>query len=346
MSLKLIPYKNWDEWCDVYSLLFADDRRDVIRGLQKVEVFRKRTKLPSYMEETYNLLNELTFTQNSLSLSFTIVRMVNALTEKYKKKNPSMSLEAISQKMKLPSMFIDLRNSCTHKGLPGEKYVIDASKILLDWLKENCWDIQMNHIMRRRDNISVCLSSHIIKNVGNIDDLFHLNFEELAQFIPSELISIILNGDLNTEFTEDCHLKKVITFLDMVYQRLSLRFISKIAITELSRRMASGHSNAALVLQKIIECQICDDFIPTIYDILLFSSKDLLLKAIPGEIPECYREIFDDIDSDEKKFPDLPIGISPLYQGDLRLKGDEFIVLDCNVVSKIVIITKSKQAQP
>ncbi|XP_071736237.1 uncharacterized protein [Rutidosis leptorrhynchoides] len=162
-NYKLVPWISWDDWCFVRDSLFSSASPHL--ALQRISAWRSRGCLPVVIEVTASIVeiqqkdpfysrDSQTTTTDIIRASsnddddmltmlycMTIMRLVNGIVEKTRKKN-EVSIGEAADAIGIPRMLIDIRHECSHRDLPSLRLVRLASTKALDWLKANYWEPQ------------------------------------------------------------------------------------------------------------------------------------------------------------------------------------------------------------
>lgn len=156
-NYKLVPWINWDDWNFVRESLFSSSPSSINFGFERISAWRSRGCLPVLIEVTASIVEiqqKDSYFRKGLSESdllaedmltmlycMTIMRLVNGIVEKTRKKN-EVSIGEAAQVIGIPRMLIDIRHECSHRDLPSLRLVRLASTKALDWLKAYYWDPQ------------------------------------------------------------------------------------------------------------------------------------------------------------------------------------------------------------
>ncbi|GJZ77777.1 LAS1-like family protein [Tanacetum coccineum] len=156
-SYKFVPWITWDDWSFVTQSLFSSSCQSVDAALRRVSAWRSRGCLPILIEVTASIveiqqkdshfregLSEsdlLADDMLTMMYCMTIMRLVNGIVEKTRKKN-EISIGEAADVIGIPRMLIDIRHECSHRDLPSLRLVQLASTKALDWLKAYYWEPQ------------------------------------------------------------------------------------------------------------------------------------------------------------------------------------------------------------
>ena len=54
--MRMVPWRDWDEWLEVYAMLFSRDPTRQREGIHKVQMWKARGHLPHSVESTSQLV--------------------------------------------------------------------------------------------------------------------------------------------------------------------------------------------------------------------------------------------------------------------------------------------------
>ncbi|GAA0147339.1 hypothetical protein LIER_07063 [Lithospermum erythrorhizon] len=156
-SFKLVPWMSWDEWCFVKDALFSSSFSEVSAAIRRVAMWRSRGCIPVAVDVTASIIEirqkdpffrnvidgnaEQSEEMLSMLYSMAIMRLVNGVVERTRKKN-EISIAEAADAIDLPRMLIDVRHEGSHRELPSLPLVRLASSKALDWLKSYYWQPQ------------------------------------------------------------------------------------------------------------------------------------------------------------------------------------------------------------
>ena len=171
MGTRRVPWYSWEEWESVYELLFSPSIEDMRLGVNWVNVWISRGRVPAAIEATLALIDLLYLNnqkKNSfsndwsqrLTLSMVICRLVNGITDKSQTKMYAQSVSSIAKELNLPQSWVDIRHSATHKTLPSLSVLMKEANRALDWLKTNYWLAQKTKRENSLSIVSSALSSY------------------------------------------------------------------------------------------------------------------------------------------------------------------------------------------
>ncbi|KAI3820130.1 hypothetical protein L1987_13988 [Smallanthus sonchifolius] len=156
-NYKLVPWISWDDWNLVRESLFSSSPASIDLALQRISAWRSRGCVPVIIEVTASIVETQQkdsyfrdgqsgsdlLAENMLTMLYcmTIMRLVNGIVEKTRKKN-EISIGEAADVIGIPRMLIDIRHECSHRDLPSLRLVRLASRKALDWLKDYYWEPQ------------------------------------------------------------------------------------------------------------------------------------------------------------------------------------------------------------
>ncbi|KAG9157669.1 hypothetical protein Leryth_014189 [Lithospermum erythrorhizon] len=148
---------SWDEWCFVKDALFSSSFSEVSAAIRRVATWRSRGCIPVAVDVTASIIEirqkdpffrnvidgnaEQSEEMLSMLYSMAIMRLVNGVVERTRKKN-EISIAEAADAIDLPRMLIDVRHEGSHRELPSLPLVRLASSKALDWLKSYYWQPQ------------------------------------------------------------------------------------------------------------------------------------------------------------------------------------------------------------
>ncbi|CAI9263916.1 unnamed protein product [Lactuca saligna] len=156
-NYKLVPWISWDDWSFVRESLFSSSPASIDLALRRISAWRSRGCLPIIIEVTASIVEiqqKDSYFRDGLPESdlladdmltmlycMTMIRLVNGIVEKTRKKN-EVSIGEAADVIGIPRMLIDIRHECSHRDLPSLRLVRLASTKALDWLKAYYWEPQ------------------------------------------------------------------------------------------------------------------------------------------------------------------------------------------------------------
>ncbi|KAI3733186.1 hypothetical protein L1987_64406 [Smallanthus sonchifolius] len=186
-NYKLVPWISWDDWNLVRESLFSSSPASIDLALQRISAWRSRGCVPVIIEVTASIVETQQkdsyfrdglsgsdlLAENMLTMLYcmTIMRLVNGIVEKTRKKN-EISIGEAADVIGIPRMLIDIRHECSHRDLPSLRLVRLASTKALDWLKAYYWEPQKMAIQYpgdRTTNIGKEIKSKIRELAFSLD---------------------------------------------------------------------------------------------------------------------------------------------------------------------------------
>ncbi|XP_076928465.1 uncharacterized protein LOC143592435 [Bidens hawaiensis] len=183
---KLVPWVSWTEWNSVRESLFSSNPSSIHSALQRISTWQSRGCLPVVVEVTASILQTRQkdshfrdgtetdlLAENVLTMLYcmTVIRLVNGIVDKTRKKN-EISIGEAADAIGIPRMLIDIRHECSHRDLPSLSLVRLASTKALDWLKSYYWEPQKMAIPYASDrtaNFEKEIKSKIRELAFNLD---------------------------------------------------------------------------------------------------------------------------------------------------------------------------------
>ncbi|XP_023740571.1 uncharacterized protein LOC111888674 isoform X2 [Lactuca sativa] len=230
-NYKLVPWISWDDWSFVRESLFSSSPASIDLALRRISAWRSRGCLPIIIEVTASIVEiqqKDSYFRDGLPESdlladdmltmlycMTMIRLVNGIVEKTRKKN-EVSIGEAADVIGIPRMLIDIRHECSHRDLPSLRLVRLASTKALDWLKAYYWEPQKMAIPYPNDRntnfgkeikskireLAFCLdvkqatksSSPVVKGKRSKKHITKAlkNVIKLYSSFPSEVVSILL----------------------------------------------------------------------------------------------------------------------------------------------------------
>ncbi|KAJ5074092.1 hypothetical protein M0811_00720 [Anaeramoeba ignava] len=167
MKSIIVPWKNQNEWNQVYSDIFSEQIEKQQKALDQIAGWRFRGKIPHAVDITSLLILTLLKYKNKkystelelrLELSTSIIRFVNGLVDSKQKKQHVIPVSNIAKDINLPQFFVEIRHDSTHNNLPSLEVLQNAAYLCLDWLKNRYWDVYQNIVDSLQENIISNLS--------------------------------------------------------------------------------------------------------------------------------------------------------------------------------------------
>ncbi|CAN0905330.1 Ribosomal biogenesis protein LAS1L [Linum grandiflorum] len=167
---RLVPWLNWEEWEFVKDSLFSDSPHRVSFALHRISTWRSRGCLPVVIDVTAAIIeiqlkdplyrkdlpHDAIHSEQMLAMLYcmAILRLVNCVIEKTRKKNESSIADAAGA-IGIPRSLIDIRHEGSHRDLPALPLVRDSAAKAIDWLKRYYWEPQAVQIPSQRDGANI-----------------------------------------------------------------------------------------------------------------------------------------------------------------------------------------------
>ncbi|CAN1250130.1 Ribosomal biogenesis protein LAS1L [Linum perenne] len=167
---RLVPWLNWEEWECIRDSLFSDSPHKVSFALRRISTWRSRGCLPVVIDVTAAIIeiqlkdplyrkdlpHDAIHSEQMLAMLYcmAILRLVNCVIEKTRKKNESSIAEAAGA-IGIPRSLIDIRHEGSHRDLPALPLVRDSAAKAIDWLKWYYWEPQTVQIPSQRDGATL-----------------------------------------------------------------------------------------------------------------------------------------------------------------------------------------------
>ena len=196
--MRSVSWKNWDEWVNVYHLLYNNDENEILKGCAKVSAWLSKQQVPIAIEVTAALQKELhNHKRNVDALSLAIIRFINGVVEPFKDSNLSASIQLICNEHNIPDHVLNIRHAATHGQMPTFDFACVGALSALNWLQENYWEQQIKvlEIMKndaRNDVISFF-------NHQRNDPFKGMKKFNVLTFILPEIISFLVDHSRDYE---------------------------------------------------------------------------------------------------------------------------------------------------
>ena len=165
------PWAGWDEWEEVYALLFAmDDSSARMSGVQHVNVWRLRgNTLPLFVDATATFVElglldhaptPLSEHAQGLMYAMAITRLVNGIVDPMQQASRALSVKRLAQSVGMPMVLVELRHECTHNRMPSLDRLRAAADEALLWLHGHYWLPQRALRVECSDSIHGCLRTY------------------------------------------------------------------------------------------------------------------------------------------------------------------------------------------
>ncbi|OMJ70471.1 hypothetical protein SteCoe_31544 [Stentor coeruleus] len=163
-SGKKVPWKDWEEWRKCWKLL----KESPFDALELLNMWAISEPLPVRIECTrtiFSCLKELTNNPNpaslltlkgevpKLAISMVITRCTNLIMDLYNDCKYARSVSNTARSIKYPDFLVDLRHDATHSSLPSMFLLSKAINALINWLYEEYWSKQNNHLIEKTEKV-------------------------------------------------------------------------------------------------------------------------------------------------------------------------------------------------
>jgi len=193
---RLVGWLSNAEWLIVYEKLFSNKFEEEAEALEIIRVWRCKfgITIPVAIEVTSRLFEAKHSSQNNnnyegcLALSCAITQFLGLVTEKfYKNTNKSenggrLPIHVVAENIGIPEWLTNIRHDTAHDLLRSYPVCKKAADFAINWLKQNHWDVQFNHVFIDNDIIKI---ENAIKLFGDFrqDPNFHVINNYLKKYI-------------------------------------------------------------------------------------------------------------------------------------------------------------------
>ncbi|EAY12816.1 Las1-like family protein [Trichomonas vaginalis G3] len=310
---KAVAWQNWNEWEDVYNLLYSGNQASILQGVAKVSAWSARLPIPTAVEVTASLQQNMYQDPNVLGLSLSIIRFINGVVEPFKQMHPSNSISSIGSSLGIPDYITQIRHSATHGKLPSFDFACFAAQEALKWLQENYWLPQLTAIIRYKNDLHTSIIGYLTKNEDPFE-FFQPNI--IASFGVDALIDIMLNKNQNRGTLKLNFMKKVGDLIQETSKFLSY-FPAAVGM-KLAEKMAQGNSLASIWIEYLLNRGLAPR--KSVSMILNCADPEILQKSLPDPVIE----IIGKLDHEKIQWPPTSIGNLPINTENLTLLTDEF----------------------
>eukprot|EP01041_Mallomonas_annulata_P010468 gene10468-21840_t len=183
---RVMPWANWDEWIEVKNLLFSNSYDGQKKGIEIIEMWKCRGRIPYSVESTASIIEICTndhvfYTSNAhvdsikqackrsdnelrMMYAIVIVRAVNGLVDPGQQSYFAESVLSLATKVGLPAWFVELRHDATHSALPSLAVLREGATCLLTWYNNNYWQPQADHLLALSTQCMPTSTSHTVGN--------------------------------------------------------------------------------------------------------------------------------------------------------------------------------------
>ncbi|XP_050237061.1 uncharacterized protein LOC126686842 [Mercurialis annua] len=166
---RLVPWLNWEEWEFIRDSLFSGSPDKVSAAINRISTWRSRGCLPVIIDVTSSIIeiqqkdphfrkdlpSDALHSEQMLAMLYcmAILRLVNCVVEKTRKKNEISIAEAASA-IGIPRTLIDVRHEGSHRDMPSLTLLRSAAAKALGWMSACYWEPQSKQIPTQRDGIA------------------------------------------------------------------------------------------------------------------------------------------------------------------------------------------------
>lgn len=169
MSSKSVPWKDWQEWREVYELVVEGNEESAKLACVRIRDWKLRCRVPISVEATAYLLESLLLDTQQISRSFEtresvemladaqcVSRFINLLTDLVQKGMYATSVETLANSIGIPSWIVQLRHTACHGTVfPRMGLLKRAARYLLyDFIIPRYWDAQAHEIGGDTDTVN------------------------------------------------------------------------------------------------------------------------------------------------------------------------------------------------
>ena len=282
---KFVPWRNWNEWRDLYTLLYSENKDSVIQGTAKVSALASKGPIPTAIEVTASIQKNLFVEKSAMGLSLSIIRFINGVVEPFKNINQNSPISTIGSQLGIPEYIVAIRHSATHGKLPSFEFATLAALQALQWLKENYWIPQLNQLFQIENDFKNAYIDYIIKD------------EEPFEFMQQDLIlsfgidvlvhQIMLNSNQSRETIGIPLMQKVAKLIEEK-SRIMINFPSAVGV-KLAEEMCKGNGLASIWLEFLIKKGLAPS--KSIAMLVKLADQKLLKKSLPDPVLQLLPDI-------------------------------------------------------
>ena len=277
---KEVSWKNWNEWRDVYNLLYSNDERSIMQGISKVSAWQSKRPIPTAIEVTASIQRHLHFEKDAAGLSLSIIRFVNGVVEPFKKLNQSSSISSIGSKLNIPDYIVTIRHSATHGRLPTFEFVSLAALQALQWLQENYWEPQNKILIQINTDMKNDYISYLT-NDSEKDPLEFYQHDLILSFGINVLVyDIMLNPNLTRDNIQLSFMERIGDLIQE-YSKEIQHFPAAIG-TKLAEEMCKGNNITTIWLEYLLKRKLAPA--KSIAMIVKWADQNLLKKSLPDPV--------------------------------------------------------------
>lgn len=309
---KPVAWRNWQEWEDVYNLLYSGEKSSILQGVAKVSAWSARMQIPTAIEVTASLQKNMYEEQSVLGLSLSIIRFINGVVEPFKHIDPNSPISSIGSSLGIPDYIVTIRHTATHGRMPSFDFACMAALQALKWLEENYWMPQLSTVVRYKNELRASIIEYLTEEAEAFE-FFQPNI--IGSFGIEVLVEIMLNKNQNRGTLKTNFLKRV---GDLIQESSKiLNYFPAAVCMKLAEEMSLGNSLASIWLEYLLNRNLAPR--KSIWMILNLADPNLLMKSLPDPV----LKLIDKLDPSKKNWPPTSIGNMPLSSENLTLLPDD-----------------------
>ncbi|XP_076317112.1 uncharacterized protein LOC143229127 isoform X3 [Tachypleus tridentatus] len=197
--IRVVPWKNEEEWNTVYHRLYSDSVTEKRWGVDRVSIWKARShpKIPVGIDATVALVRaqiqdqlaeqEGTNCQAgdiSLLYSMALIRFINLVSELGQRNKFTLPVKNVAFKFGIPDWIVDLRHCASHALTPPLEMLRTGADFALQWLRLYFWELES---MMLEDFIVLPPSSKPESAIH--ENLLHYQ-QHLYEILYSDLLNI------------------------------------------------------------------------------------------------------------------------------------------------------------
>ena len=181
-------FSSRESWLNVYNLLESDDFALKQEGLEIIDAWSTRNRLPIAIQITYNLLDLMLRdpyysgkydTSDGLKLQYGLIltKSVNGLVDQLQMGKTAEPIEKLAKKLSIPKWLVDLRHDIVHGiKLPDLTVLREGCLFLLNLLFTNYWNPQ-KELFSTIETATPIIS----KNYQKIEEILSTNITDITE---------------------------------------------------------------------------------------------------------------------------------------------------------------------
>ncbi|KAJ3360202.1 Ribosomal biogenesis protein las1l [Allomyces javanicus] len=158
---RIIPWVDDNEWDNVHQWLYAHDPSDRQRGVERVQAWMSRGRVPHSIQATANMVEialrhdagALTESELRALYSLAVIRFINGNVDSSQRRHYAQSVSTLANELSIPLWLVDLRHQATHDTLPALVVLMQARETILAWLRDHYWLRQRNVLADTRNEL-------------------------------------------------------------------------------------------------------------------------------------------------------------------------------------------------